>query len=47
MIIMDTVKGKGAEFSENKVSSHNMVVTEDMWKQAVASLEEMKVKLCN
>lgn len=47
MIIMDTIKGKGADFSENKLSSHNMPVTEDMWKQAVASLEEAKVKLCN
>lgn len=47
MIIMDTIKGKGADFCENKVSSHNMPVTEDMWKQAVAKLDELKVTLCN
>ena len=47
MIIMDTIKGKGASFCENKLSSHNMVVTEDMWRQAVKDLDEMKVKPCN
>lgn len=47
MIIMDTIKGKGAAFCENKVSSHNMVVTEAMWKEAVNQLNEMKVKPCN
>ncbi len=45
MIIMDTIKGKGARFAENKVSSHNMPVTEEMWKEAVKEIEEMKVKL--
>ncbi|RSK25720.1 transketolase [Bacillus sp. HMF5848] len=43
MIIMDTVKGKGAGFCEGKVSSHNMPITEDIWKQAVKELDEMKV----
>lgn len=47
MIIMDTIKGKGASFCENKLFSHNMVVTEEMWKQAVKELDEMKVKSCN
>ena len=47
MIIMDTIKGKGASFCENKLSSHNMVVTEDMWRQAVKELDEMKVRPCN
>ncbi|MCG8500043.1 MAG: transketolase [Firmicutes bacterium] len=47
MIIMDTIKGKGASFCENKLSSHNMVVTEDMWRQAVKDLDEMKVRPCN
>lgn len=45
MIIMDTIKGKGARFAENKISSHNMPVTEEMWKEAVQEIEEMKVKL--
>ena len=47
MIIMDTIKGKGASFCENKISSHNMAITEDMWKQAIKELNEMKVKSCN
>lgn len=47
MIIMDTIKGKGASFCENKISSHNMAVTDDMWKEAVKELDEMKVKQCN
>lgn len=45
MIIMDTIKGKGASFCENKVTSHNMAITEDMWKNALKELDEMKVKL--
>ena len=47
MIIMDTIKGKGAKFAENKLSSHNMAVTEDMWKDAVREIEEMKVTTCS
>ncbi|MBE0450285.1 MAG: transketolase [Clostridia bacterium] len=47
MIIMDTIKGKGARFAENKISSHNMPVTEEMWKEAVKEIEELKVRLCN
>lgn len=47
MIIMDTIKGKGVRFAENKVTSHNMPVTEDMWKEAVKELEEVKVEACN
>lgn len=44
MIIMDTIKGKGAKFCENKLSSHNMPLTEEMWKEAVKELDEMKVR---
>lgn len=40
MILLNTIKGKGAYFSEDQVGSHNMQVTEDMWKTAVAQLEE-------
>ena len=47
MIIMNTIKGKGASFCENKLYSHNMSVTEEMWKQAVKELDEMKVRPCN
>ncbi|WP_069999071.1 transketolase [Cellulosilyticum sp. I15G10I2] len=47
MIIMDTIKGKGASFCENKLVSHNMAVTEEMWKQAVKELDEMKVRPCS
>ena len=39
MILLHTIKGKGIYFAENKVSSHNMPVTEEMWKQAVAEIE--------
>ena len=39
MIILDTVKGKGACFAEGLVGSHNMPVTEEMWKKAISALE--------
>lgn len=38
MIIMETIKGKGAYFAEGLVTSHNMPVTEEQWKEAVAQL---------
>ena len=45
MIIMNTIKGKGAYFAEaNPVGSHNMPVTEEMWKKAVAQLNESEAK---
>ena len=40
MILLNTIKGKGASFSEGKLSSHNMKLTEEMWKAAVAELEK-------
>ena len=40
MILLNTVKGKGGYFCENLVASHNMNITEDMWKKAVALLDE-------
>ncbi len=43
MIIMDTIKGKGAYFCENKVFSHNMAITQEQWKRAVKELDEKKV----
>ena len=38
MIILNTIKGKGADFAEGKVGSHNMPVTEDMAKEAIERL---------
>ena len=35
MVILNTIKGKGAYFAEGLVSSHNMPVSEEMWKKAV------------
>lgn len=40
MILLNTIKGKGASFSEGKLASHNMKLTEEMWKEAVAELEK-------
>lgn len=40
MIILNTIKGKGAPFSENNLASHNMNITEEMWTQAVEKLEQ-------
>ena len=39
MIILNTIKGKGASFCEGKVGSHNMPVTKDMAKEAIEGLE--------
>ena len=38
MIILDTVKGKGAPFCEGKFEGHNMPVTMEMSEQAIAAL---------
>jgi transketolase len=40
MIILDTVKGKGAAFCENKVESHNMNFTPEIAAEAIAALEQ-------
>ncbi len=40
MIIMNTIKGKGAYFAEGLVTSHNMPVSEEMWKKACADLDQ-------
>lgn len=40
MIILDTIKGKGAYFAEGLVSSHSMTITEEMSKKAIAQLQE-------
>ena len=40
MIILDTIKGKGCSFAENKLSSHNMPVTGEQLQQALSALQE-------
>lgn len=42
MIIMNTIKGKGAYFAEGKVTSHNMPVSEEEWQTACAQLAEQR-----
>lgn len=39
MILLNTIKGKGGYFCENMVASHNMTITEDTWKKAIAILD--------
>ena len=40
MIILDTIKGKGCDFAENKLGSHNMKgLTEEMWKNAIDKID--------
>lgn len=38
MIVMHTIKGKGASFCEGQVGSHNMPVTKEMAAEAIAAL---------
>jgi transketolase len=40
MIILNTIKGKGGYFCENLVESHNMSITEDMWKKAYNQVDK-------
>lgn len=42
MIIMNTIKGKGAYFAEGSVLSHNMPVTEENWKKACEELGQQR-----
>lgn len=39
MIVLNTIKGKGACFSEGKVGSHNMPVTREMADEAIEELK--------
>ncbi len=43
MIILDTIKGKGAYFCENMITSHNMPITEEQWKKAVELLDKEEI----
>lgn len=43
MIILDTKKGKGAFFAENKVESHNMAIDPKAAQSAMAMLREGKI----
>ncbi|MCL2122437.1 MAG: transketolase, partial [Clostridiales bacterium] len=38
MIVLDTIKGKGAPFCEGKLEGHNMPVTMEMAEQTIAAL---------
>lgn len=40
MIVLKTIKGKGASFAEGKVSSHSMTVTEEQKNEAVSILNK-------
>ncbi len=40
MIVLDTIKGKGCSFAENKLGSHNMPISADDLKEALAALDE-------
>lgn len=45
MIILHTIKGRGAFFAEGKVTSHNMPIKEEEWKIAVESLRKELEKI--
>jgi transketolase len=38
MIVLHTIKGKGAAFAEGRLDSHHTAVTEEQWRDAVAAL---------
>jgi len=40
MIVLDTVKGKGAAFAEGNLGNHNMVFDYDTAKQAMDELDK-------
>ncbi|MEN6590724.1 MAG: transketolase [Fervidobacterium sp.] len=40
MIILHTIKGKGAYFAEGKVTSHNMSMSAEEWQRAVEMLRK-------
>lgn len=39
MIVLDTIKGKGAAFAEGKVESHNMVFSHEVARKAIEQLQ--------
>lgn len=40
MIILNTIKGKGASFAEQAVNCHSMAVSEDMWRRETGRFEQ-------
>ena len=42
MIILDTIKGKGAAFCEGKISNHNMNIDAATAENAIAELDKME-----
>ncbi|MDD4744154.1 MAG: transketolase [Eubacteriales bacterium] len=48
MIIAHTVKGKGIPFAENTAAYHNGILTEELFREAIASLEQnRRDQACN
>jgi transketolase len=45
IIILDTVKGKGFSFAEGNAAFHNGILTEEVYKQALAELDAAKAGL--
>lgn len=41
-LILETVKGNGVSFMENKMEWHYMPMTEDMFRKAISELDEVK-----
>ena len=33
MIVLNTIKGKGASFAESAKNCHSMTITEEMWRK--------------
>lgn len=40
MIILHTIKGRGAYFAEGKITCHNMPIKEEEWKTAIETLRK-------
>ena len=44
MLILDTIKGKGCTFAEGNIGNHNMNVSPDQLKEALAALEAQRAE---
>jgi len=40
MIVLNTIKGKGASFAENAANCHSMTITEEMWRKETGRLDK-------
>ena len=43
MIVLDTIKGKGCSFAENRIESHNMSFDREKAKEAIALLDREQI----